>query len=177
MNQSHQDWDLYVTLEGIDDLRAQIAYDVILVDQKRIHGAICPTINEDNGALSRNKAIASGENKWIAYIDDDDLWLPEHLSTLVELAEQNPEANMLRTAGQSFKVGRKSPRSNKRVTKLGPVNTTDILTVGMAHTRQIFYETCGWQPVDNHDKLLWGDMLEKDGITAETDKITFLFEI
>jgi hypothetical protein len=84
---------------------------------------------------------------------------------------------MVKTSGQSFKMGRVHPRTSARVRKAGPVNSDDILTVGMAHTRQIFYETIGWQPQDNHDRLLWGDMLGEGGVAEITDDITFLFKI
>jgi hypothetical protein len=59
---------------------------------------------------------------------------------------------------------------------MGPVNSQDILTVGMAHTREIFNKTSGWQPVDNHDHLLWREMLATGGVPAIAHEVTFEFE-
>lgn len=135
----------------------------------------------DFGAAARNQAFydlnrSTKNDSWIAYIDDDDIWLPHHLVTLVNMANENPDATMLRTAGQSFSMKHKSPRSSKLKQKLGPVNTTDILTVGMCHTRELFLQTPGWQPQDNHDHLLWKHMLDVGGVSQVTDAVTFLFE-
>lgn len=126
----------------------------------------------DWGAASRNIGIRSGINDWIAYIDDDDEWLPHHLETIVSVIEDH---NMVRTAGQSFMMRHRSPRSSKRVRKMGPVNDTDILTVGMAHTRSLFNKTLGWQPCDNHDHLLWKEMLAAGGQAYESKEVTFHF--
>lgn len=142
----------------------------------------------DYGAAARNTAVRQefakavfkdevwGQEGWVAYIDDDDVWLPNHLTILSELGRLHPEANMLRTIGQSFSWRHKSPRSSKLVRKLGPVNSQDILTVGMAHTREIFNKTTGWQPVDNHDHLLWREMLAAGGVPAIAHEVTFEFE-
>lgn len=146
--------------------------------------------HNDFGAFVRNEAInqtwlksvlpddkiETGDWDWIAYIDDDDVWLPNHLSTLSSLLEASPHANMLRTAGQAFSFRRKSPRSKERVRRLGAINSSDILTVGMAHTRQLFERTKGWQACDNHDKLLWEEMLSQGGTPAVSDAVTFQFE-
>src|SRR5262249_5922188 len=51
---------------------------------------------EDNvgpgGAREAGRRLATGE--FIAYLDSDDAWRPEHLSSLVELLERRPEADM-----------------------------------------------------------------------------------
>lgn len=132
--------------------------------------------HEDYGAWARNEGVRQGRNEWIAYIDDDDVWLPHHLSTFSSLLETDPSATMLRTAGRSFSLRRKSPRSKARVRRLGAVNDSDILTVGMAHTRELFNRTQGWKPCDNHDKLLWQEMLALGGQPLVSSSITFEFE-
>jgi len=49
---------------------------------------------EINGGLSaaRNTGIGFAEGKYIAYMDDDDIWFPEHLEVLVEHLETIPNA-------------------------------------------------------------------------------------
>lgn len=132
--------------------------------------------HNDYGAWARNLAIARGQAEWIAYLDDDDIFLPNHLQTFSECAKLHPEANMLRTIGQSFSWRHKSPRSSKLVRKVGPVNSQDILTVGMSHTRELFNQTSGWLPVDNHDHILWREMIAAGGVPAISQEVTFEFE-
>lgn len=163
-------WNLHVYAQGTDinndpslkTLPYAYWYDMI--------------VRNDHGAHARNCMISYGKNPWIAYIDDDDVWLPNHLSTLAELAAQDERVNMLSTAGQAFSWKHKSPRSIRLVRRLGVINDTDILTVGMAHTRELFKLTQGWQPCDNHDKLLWEEMLAKGGRELTTERVTFQFE-
>jgi len=130
----------------------------------------------DSGTLARREGINETSEDWIAYIDDDDIWHPNHLTTLASLAILQPEANMVRSAGQEFKLKHKHPRSSKRVQRLGPVNTDDPLTVGMAHTRELYLKTVGWQPEDNHDHRLWADMKAAGGISAISQDVTFIFK-
>lgn len=169
LHQDHVDWNLWVMCDGIRGLE-------YLINDKRVVvvGAEGPC-HEDFGAWARNTGIALGSNPWIAYIDDDDVWLPNHLSTLSSLLTENPQATMLRTVGRSFYWRRKSPRSKERVRKLSGVNSDDILTVGMAHTRLLWNGTPGWVSCDNHDKILWNEMKIMGGIDVVSNAITFEF--
>lgn len=170
LDQEYPHWFLYIIEDGtpcsFEDIK----------DERVIMYTRIGLPNNDYGAWARNYGISQSSSEWIAYIDDDDEWLPGHLSTLVELIKLNPEANMLRTAGQSFTWRHKSPRSSKLIKKLGSVNTEDILTVGMCHTRKLFQKTHGFQPCDNHDKLLWEEMIQQGGKPAITNQVTFQFE-
>lgn len=171
--QTYQDWNLWV----VQDSTVASSMLVQAFPDPRIRWLKVQTTNDDYGAVARNFGIKHGDGDWIAYIDDDDEWLPHHLATIVNLHQLVPETEMIRTAGQSFKMGHKSPRSSKRVPKLGPVNSNDILTVGMAHTRLLFYETDGWLPVDNHDHVLWKQMkISAQARPIECETVTFLFE-
>jgi glycosyltransferase involved in cell wall biosynthesis len=172
IDQTYQNWLLWIIVDQVNLFNAWPSS----LDKRIICWEIvtCPA-NNDWGARARNFGICKGERRWITYIDDDDEWLPHHLSTIDRLIKDNPGVNMIRTAGQSFKLKHKSPRSSQLVRKMGAVNSTDILTVGMAHTRGIFGKTQGWQPCDNHDHLLWREMLVAGGIAIESKEVTFHF--
>lgn len=170
IDQAHQDWHLTIVHDGgtavdfpEDDRILEIYYRDI-------------PCHNDYGAWARNLAISRGTSEWIAYLDDDDVWLPNHLTILSECVKLRADVKMLRTYGRSFSWRHKSPRSSKLVRKLGPVNDRDILTVGMAHTRELFDKTTGWQPVDNHDHILWGELLAAGGVSALIPEVTFEFE-
>lgn len=45
---------------------------------------------ENNGAaVSRNRALREAKGKWIAFLDSDDLWLPEKLGKQIAFMEKN----------------------------------------------------------------------------------------
>ena len=174
VNQTHVNWTLYIIGDGV------AAEHYPTLDELYRHPQVeCYSLIERHasyGAEARNHGISLGDAEWIAYIDDDDEWWPNHLETHARMIEEHPGVNMVRSGGQSFFMKHRSPRSSKLKRKMGPVNTTDILTVGMSHTRELFLQTPGWRPEDNHDHALWRDMLTAGGHPAVSEEVTFLFE-
>lgn len=171
IDQSHASWFLWVISDGIkySDAKIDLPFD------ERIKYLYLPDRYNDSGATPRNVAIEMGNSPYIAYIDDDDMWMTNHLETLSNLL--GSEANMARTAGQSMKMRRKHRLTSKTELKLGPINTADIFSIGMCHSRELFLKTNGWNTKDleAHDKKLWYDMVAAGGIPAISDAVTFRF--
>jgi glycosyltransferase involved in cell wall biosynthesis len=182
--QTHTEWHLWIGMDGFM-FKPEEVPDIIDVYKDRRITFIGVQKKKDKksfgfkGAMARNLMILkSGQetaNPVIAYIDDDDIWLPNHLTTIERYGRLNDKANMFRSAGQEMRLKRKSPRSKEKRIKLGQVNYTDPLTVGMAHTREIFELTNYWQECDNHDHVLWQEMLESGGVPEIGEDITYRF--
>lgn len=129
--------------------------------------------NNFSGTDARNYAIAAGRAPWIAYIDDDDAWLNHHLRICTEWAVTS--YNLVHTRGRMVRLRRKHPRTSKYVRKLTGFTTDEPTTVGMAHSRQLFSQTGGWQPVDNHDHLLFAEMTAEGARVKLVEEITYEF--
>ncbi len=56
-------------------------------------------LNQKNKGVSaaRNKGIMEGSGKYVAFLDSDDLWLPEKLSCQIDFFKQNPDAMICQT--------------------------------------------------------------------------------
>ncbi len=110
LNQSLQDLEVVVVNDRGDDLYGS-------VDQLRDHRVKYLGHMRNSGpAAARNTAIKASSGKYIAYLDDDDCYYPQHLETLVSFLESSParaaysdalEATVER-APQSYKVLRKT---------------------------------------------------------------------
>ena len=120
-HQTYENWELII----VDDCSTDNTDEVVrpfLTD-----GRIRYLKNEQNSgaAMSRNRALREAKGKWIAFLDSDDLWLPEKLEKQVAFMEQNgyhfsytnyEEINM---AGEKTGVRVTGP---KRITKTGMFN-------------------------------------------------------
>jgi len=54
---------------------------------------------------ARNRALQSAKGEYIAFLDSDDLWLPEKLEKQIEYMEKNPDIMWSHTAYKTFGFG------------------------------------------------------------------------
>lgn len=83
--QSYTDWELII----VDDCSTDHTDDVIqeFLSDDRIH-YIKNEVNS-GAAVSRNRALKAARGRWIAFLDSDDLWLPDKLERQVRFMEEN----------------------------------------------------------------------------------------
>lgn len=55
---------------------------------------------------ARNAGIAAARNDWVALLDADDLWAPDHLEELDRIRRRHPEAGLIGTASVTATPGR-----------------------------------------------------------------------
>lgn len=123
------------------------------------------------GAIPRNYALERLiTSKWVAYLDDDNLWEPEHLHTIVDTINKNPEATMIFT---NFVVDGKTIECRDPPVK-GSVDTSSI-----CHRRDLIFKYPMWQTrqVDGyaHDWAFFSRMLNGGEKYALTKKATMLY--
>ena len=83
--QSYKNWELII----VDDCSTDNTDEVVkqfLSDER-----IKYLKNEKNSgaAVSRNRALREARGKWIAFLDSDDLWMPEKLEKQIHFMEKN----------------------------------------------------------------------------------------
>ena len=85
INQTYEKWELII----VDDNSSDNSVEVInkYLDDKRIHLYVNPT--NQGAAISRNRAIKKAKGEWIAFLDSDDLWVPEKLEKQILFMNEN----------------------------------------------------------------------------------------
>ena len=83
LDQTYQDYEIIVVNDCGDDVSA-------LVSKLNTSGRIRYLTHERNGglAVARNTGLRAARGKYVAYLDDDDIYLPIHVETLVGFLEE-----------------------------------------------------------------------------------------
>ena len=84
LNQTYTNWELIIVDDCSTDKTDEVIAD--LIDTR-----IRYFKNEKNlgAAISRNKALRESRGQWIAFLDSDDLWMPDKLEKQISFMENN----------------------------------------------------------------------------------------
>jgi teichuronic acid biosynthesis glycosyltransferase TuaG len=86
LNQSYNHWEMIIVDDGSSDHTLKVIQKFVKKDIR-----IKLFINENNSgpAISRNRAIKESKGRFIAFLDSDDLWLPDKLSLQIDFMIKN----------------------------------------------------------------------------------------
>ena len=82
--QTYHNWELLF----VDDCSSDASLELVKAFQdERIR--IFSMKKNGGAALARNKAIEEAKGRWIAFLDSDDLWIPEKLEKQITYMQNN----------------------------------------------------------------------------------------
>ena len=73
--QTYQDFEIIVVIDGPDSATEAALREIA---DPRLH--VLPLPESQGGSDARNAGIAASTGEWVAFLDDDDEWLPERLA-------------------------------------------------------------------------------------------------
>lgn len=121
-----------------------------------------------NGAAARNAGIRASKGEYIAFLDDDDEWLPNKLEAQISLLQENPEYNAvscLYTFCKNNKPIRKCPPyDNKELHKKVLDRSISILTPTVVFKKEALDRTGYFDEslIRHQDLQLFLDYLAKE---------------
>lgn len=85
LKQTYSHWELLI----VDDCSTDDTDKVVkgFLEDPRIH--YFKNKQNSGAALSRNKAIREAKGEWVAFLDSDDLWLPEKLEHMIKFMNKH----------------------------------------------------------------------------------------
>jgi len=143
--QTYRDWRMVVAMDGPDDGVKK------LVDKKGDPRITAMEMPHRGKSSTVNEAIEKTSGRFIAYLDDDDVWYPNHIEVCMdEMAGKGLsfvhtdvyEIQLLK------KVSGSSVRKSKAVMNMGPL--TDIFLWRIGHTN-VMHERWLYEKVGSYD--------------------------
>lgn len=146
-NQTEQDWEAICVDDGSTDATRSLLHIAADMDP-RIR--MIAKMNE-GPSVARNMGAAMAKSDWLAFLDADDLWIPEKLSHVAEVIAESPETDAIYGKIAFFKEASRPNTTTSTVragttsleTLLGenPVCTMSNLCIG----RDVFFELGGFR--------------------------------
>lgn len=93
--QTYPEWELWLVDDGSSDGTAEVARSFAERDPERIHLVAHPGGASHGASASRNLGLARARGEFVAFLDADDVWLPENLAELVRRLRAAPEVGVV----------------------------------------------------------------------------------
>ena len=120
LNQTYTNWELII----VDDCSTDNTDEVVsAINDSRIR--YFKNKKNSGAAISRNKALREAKGQWIAFLDSDDIWMPEKLERQITFMEDNGYAFSYTNYEEIDMVGNKTGvriTGPKKITKTGMFN-------------------------------------------------------
>jgi glycosyltransferase involved in cell wall biosynthesis len=119
--QAHARWELILVDDGSNDASTAIARRHAAADPERVRCLEHPGHANRGMSASRNLGIRAARGAYVAFLDADDVWLPDKLAAQVAILEAHPEAAMVygRTLIWHSWTGRPEDRGRDHTFELG----------------------------------------------------------
>ena len=95
INQTYDNWELLLVDDGSTDDSTRIAQAYAARYTARVRYLEHDGHQNQGISVSRNLGVKYAKGEYIAFIDSDDIWLPQNLEQQVEIMRSNPDASMV----------------------------------------------------------------------------------
>ena len=159
LDQTNQNWELII----VDDCSTDNTDEIVdSIKDERIRYLK----NEKNSgaAVSRNRALREAKGRWIAFLDSDDLWMPEKLEKQISFMEKNGYSFSYTNYEEIDVEGKKTGvkvTGPKKVTKTGMFNYCWLGCLTVMYDRNVIGLIQIEDIKKNNDYAMWLKVCKK----------------
>ena len=178
ISQTYQDWELLIIDDCSSDNSPMIIQQFVQSD-KRIKSfkTVCPS---GSPVEPRNIGVKNAKGRFIAFLDSDDMWLPDKLERQVKIFEKN---NDMAICFSNYEKISEDGERNGRIVVAPDMTTYNLLLYGnVIGCLTAMYDTdkTGKVFFENHrheDYILWLDILKKGYVARNTNTVDALYRV
>lgn len=166
--QTYTDWELLLVVDGCGDRSAQVIQQYRDAEGESRLRLI---VREENqgAARARNRGLQEAKGRYIAYVDADDLWMPEKLELELRFMKEKQAAFVF----SGYEFADQDGRGTGKVVHVPEQlnyrealkNTTIFTSTVLFDTRRISRELLEMPDIKSEDTALWWKVL-RNGYTA-----------
>lgn len=175
--QTYPQWELLVIDDCSTDETVRIVESYVRKDS-RIH-LFCTEQNSGSAALPRNIGIRYAGGRYIAFLDSDDIWLPEKLAQQIENFKEDRVALVFSDYEKIQETGKRTGRLIKAPLLF---EYRDLLKGNGIGCLTAVYDTvkCGkmyFREIGHEDYALWLEILKKGYVAKNTGHCVALYRL
>lgn len=177
LGQTYQNWELLIQDDCSTDNGYYIAYEYSKKDPRI---KLQKNDNNSGAAITRNNAIKRSRGLWLAYLDSDDLWLPEKLEKQLQFMD-NEKCNVCFSRYEHIDVDGYSLGVQAKVKK--KVTHTDLLfhdwfgCLTLIYKQDLNHKIYGPDVKSANDYALFLNVMKHHNIAMGLDECLGLYRI
>ena len=178
LSQTYQDWEMLIVDDCSTDSSAQIIEKYSKTDSRIKY--LKTETRSGSPTQPRNIGIANAKGRYIAFLDSDDLWLPNKLKEQMKVFMSCNDASIVFSYYE--KISEDGNRSNRIVKSPPSVTYSDLLygnvigcLTGVYDTHKVgkvYMKDCG-----HEDYIMWLEVLRKGGLAVNTNSVQALYRV
>lgn len=166
--QTYEDWELILVLNGCLDSSEEIIKNY---RQNHSNKKICMIVEKQNvgAAVARNIGVNAAQGRYVAYVDADDIWMPEKLERSLQFMEEKDAAFIC----TGYEFADEYAKGTGKVVHVPAAlnyrqalkNTTIFTSTVMFDTQKLPKEKIQMPVIKSEDTALWWKIL-REGYVA-----------
>ncbi len=175
LKQTFTDWELLI----VDDCSTDSSYRLIQEYKEKDHRIQCYQTEYPSGGatIPRNIALRQAQGRFVAFLDSDDIWLPDKLEQQINCFIDDQTAIVF---SNHEKINGRGERRNRVVRAPSIISYKNLLKSNVIRCSAGMYDTkkaghVYFQSIGHEDYVFWLSILKRNYIARNTDTVTVLY--